>query len=100
MAPGAGLGYMGYVSPISVTPHLLWPQPLLHPLVLNAGDLVEQAVAVELQALVELAVRQPLPGEGERGWSESLGTGGGHPETNMGSPPTHGWDCRGRSWVC
>lgn len=48
---------------ISLASHLLWPQALLHPLVLDAGDLVEQAVAVELQALVELAVRQPLPGE-------------------------------------
>lgn len=53
-------GCSGHISPVS---HLLWPQALLHPLVLDAGDLVEQAVAVELQALVELAVRQPLPGE-------------------------------------
>lgn len=44
-------------------PHLLWPQALLHPPVLDAGDLVEEAAAVELQALVELAVGQPLPGE-------------------------------------
>lgn len=44
-------------------PHLLWPQALLHPAVLDAGDLVEEAAAVELQALVEFAVGQPLPGE-------------------------------------
>lgn len=44
-------------------PHLLRPQALLHPPVLDAGDLVEEAAAVELQALVELAVGQPPPGE-------------------------------------
>lgn len=47
--------------------HLLRPQALLHPLVLDAGDLVQQAAAVELQALVKLAVRQPLPGDLGRG---------------------------------
>lgn len=65
-------GCSGLISSVS---HLLWPQALLHPLVLDAGDLVEQAVAVELQALVELAVRQPLPGEGGRGPAEPRGNG-------------------------
>lgn len=64
------------LCPRLVPSHLLWSQSLLHPLVLDAGDLVEEAVAVELQALVELAVRQPLPGkEGEAGLSPQ-GLGG------------------------
>ena len=91
------MGCTGHVSLIPARhvlpepPHLLWPQALLHPLVLDAGDLVEQAAAVELQALVELAVRQPLPGEeGEAGLSpRELG---GHPGPAWGSP-TDG--CRG-----
>lgn len=70
-------GCSGHISSVS---HLLWPQALLHPLVLDAGDLVEQAVAVELQALVELAVRQPLPGEGGRGPAEPRGNGAGLPK--------------------
>lgn len=80
-------------------PHLLWPQALLHPLVLDAGDLVEQAVAVELKALVELAVRQPLPGEETEAGLSPWGLGG-HPRPEWGSP-SHGysWDCRGRTQV-
>lgn len=74
------VGCTGHVFSISaphrVPSHLLWSQSLLHPLVLDAGDLVEEAVAVELEALVELAVRQPLPGdEGEAGLSRQ-GLGG------------------------
>lgn len=100
-----GVGCMGHVSPVSAPsvvpepPHLLWPQALLHPLVLDAGDLVEQAVAVELEALVELAVRQPLPGEeGEAGLSPR-GLGG--TQGPAWGSPTHGysWDCRGRTQV-
>lgn len=100
-----GVGCMGHVSPISALlvvpepPHLLWPQALLHPLVLDAGDLVEQAVAVELKALVELAVRQPLPGEETEAGLSPWGLGG-HPRPEWGSP-SHGysWDCRGRTQV-
>lgn len=60
--------------------HLLRPQALLHPLVLDAGDLVQQAAAVELQALVQLAVRQPLPGDLGRGWGEPRGDNKGLPK--------------------
>lgn len=100
---------MGHVSLISAPhkvlepPHLLWPQALLHPLVLDAGDLVEQAAAVELEALVELAVRQPLPGEeGEAGLSPR---GLGSTQGPVWGSPTHSysWACRGRtqvSWCC
>lgn len=85
-----GVGCMGRISLISVPrmvpepPHLLWLQALLHPLVLDAGDLVEQAVAVELKALVELAVCQPLPGEeGEAGLTPG---GWGAPRGQRGAP--------------
>lgn len=60
------LGHLPLISAPHVVlepPHLLRPQALPHPLVLDAGDLVEEAAAVELQALVEFAVGQPLPGE-------------------------------------
>lgn len=101
--------YTGHISPISAPsvalepPHLLWPQALLHPLVLNAGDLVEQAVAAELKALVELAVRQPLPGEEREAGLRPRGLG--DTQGPAWGSPTHGygWDCRGRtevSWCC
>lgn len=48
-------------SPHSTAAHLLSLEPALDPLVLDAGDGVQEAAARELQALVETAVGQPLP---------------------------------------
>lgn len=51
------------VNPLPCLPsaHLLRLEPALDPLVLHAGDGVQEAAAGELQALVQPAVGQPLP---------------------------------------
>lgn len=48
-------------TPRPAPAHLLCLEPALDPLVLDAGDGVQEAAAGELQALVETAVGQPLP---------------------------------------
>lgn len=47
--------------PRSALAHLFCLEPASDPLVLDAGDGVQEAAAGELQALVEAAVGQPLP---------------------------------------
>ena len=61
------------------TSHLFCFESALDPLVLYAGDGVQEAAAGELQALVEAAVGQPLPAE--TGRHISVGT----------SPYSTGW---------
>lgn len=69
------------------TTHLFCLEPTLDPLVLYAGDGVQEAAAGELQALVEAAVGQPLPAE-----TGSLQPGAQENNISLLNPPVEAED--------